>query len=136
MNYRLFLMEPKHVYPQLFAKGTAPEWVVAEWQPNMSDGGMWCEIEWWLWLSFAGAVPHRGWPSWFTGTDPKSPTPRPPPTAPAEGPNGPGWSPLFPQRPTCFFTSPRRGLLIPARGPKMASDRKVHALGPNRGYFP
>ena len=29
-----------------------------------------------------------------------------PPTAPAEGPNGPGWSPLFPQRPTSFFTSP------------------------------
>ena len=45
MNYRLFLMEPKHIYPQLFAKGTAPEWVVAEWQPNMGDGGMWCEIE-------------------------------------------------------------------------------------------
>ena len=38
-------MEPKHIYPQLFAKGTAPEWVVAEWQPNMGDCGMWCEIE-------------------------------------------------------------------------------------------
>ena len=35
MNYRLFLIEPKHVYPQLVAKGTVPEWVVAEWQPNM-----------------------------------------------------------------------------------------------------
>ena len=45
MNYRLFLMEPKRVYPQLVAKGAAPEWVVAEWQPNAGDGGMWCEIE-------------------------------------------------------------------------------------------
>ena len=45
MNYRLFLMEPKHIYPQLFAKGTAAEWIVAEWQPNMGDCGMWCEIE-------------------------------------------------------------------------------------------
>ena len=34
-------MEPKHVYPQLVAKGAVPEWVVAEWQPNMGDGGMW-----------------------------------------------------------------------------------------------
>ena len=25
-----------------------------------------------------------------------------PPTAPAEGPDGPGWRPPFPQRPTCF----------------------------------
>ena len=61
-------------------------------------------------------------PSWFTGTDPKSRTQHSAPTAPAECPNGPGWNPLFPQRPTCFFTSPRRGLLIPARRPKMASD--------------
>ena len=38
-------MEPKHVYPQLAAKGTVPEWVVAEWQPNMGDAGMWWEIE-------------------------------------------------------------------------------------------
>ena len=45
MNYRLFLMEPKRVYPQLVAKGAATEWVVAEWQPNAGDAGMWCEIE-------------------------------------------------------------------------------------------
>ena len=36
----------------------------------------------------------------------------------------PGWSPLFPQRPTCFFHLPPQGLLIPARRPKMASVRK------------
>ena len=45
MNYRLFLMEPKRVYPHLVAKGATPEWVVAEWQPNAGDAGMWCEIE-------------------------------------------------------------------------------------------
>ena len=45
MNYRLFLLEPKRVYPQLVAKGATPEWVVAEWQPNAGDAGMWCEIE-------------------------------------------------------------------------------------------
>ena len=37
---------------------------------------------------------------------PKSRTLHSVPTAPKECPNGPGWSPLFPQRPTCFFTSP------------------------------
>ena len=45
MNYRIFLMEPKHVYPHLVSRGTVPEWVVAEWQPNVGDAGMWCEIE-------------------------------------------------------------------------------------------
>ena len=45
MNYRLFLMEPKHVYPQLHAKGTTAEWVVAEWQPKLGESGMWYEIE-------------------------------------------------------------------------------------------
>ena len=45
MNYRLFLMEPKHIYPQLFAKGMVPEWVVAEWQPKLGETGMWYEIE-------------------------------------------------------------------------------------------
>ena len=40
------------------------------------------------------------------GDGSKVSTQRPPPTAPAEGPNDPGWNPLFPQRPTCFFTSP------------------------------
>ena len=47
-----------------------------------------------------------GWTSWFTGTDQKSPTQNSPPTAPTECPNGPGWSPLFPQRPKSFFTPP------------------------------
>ena len=45
MNYRIFLTEPKHVYPQLVSRGAVPEWVVAEWQPNVGDAGMWCEIE-------------------------------------------------------------------------------------------
>ena len=47
-----------------------------------------------------------------SGSIPRPPATPPPttppssPTAPAEGPNGPGWSPLFPQRPTCFSPPP------------------------------
>ena len=53
MNYRLFLIEPKRVYPHLVAKRATPEWVVAEWQPNAGDAGMWCEIERRFTLTFA-----------------------------------------------------------------------------------
>ena len=40
-----------------------------------------------------------------------------PPTAPKEGPDGPGWRPPFPQRPTCF-SPPPQGFLILVQGPK------------------
>ena len=34
------------------------------------------------------------------------------------------------------FSPPPQGFLIPVRRPKMASDQKVQAFRPNRGYFP
>ena len=51
------------------------------WEPGRTNTASW--------TSSTGRW-RPGWPSWFTGTDPKSPTQRSPPTAPAEGPNGPG----------------------------------------------
>ena len=45
MNYRAIPDRAKARLPTARLQGAVPEWVVAEWQPNVGDAGMWCEIE-------------------------------------------------------------------------------------------
>ena len=45
VKYRLFLVEPKHRYPDLLSNTSSSMWLVTEWQPKVGDSGMWCEVE-------------------------------------------------------------------------------------------